>query len=215
MNCTDAQKKLGTMMDGDLPVESDADLRKHLEACPRCSEYYAELRAAVRHISSLPESIEPPRDLWPSIEQRLARRSRNIVPFKRLVPLAAAACLIISLSVLIIGFNQKSGDTALLKKQARIAALQADLKNMDEEYRVLRQSINAAYFQGFLPDSTIQIIQANMSLIDRSTSEIKSALLSNSGNVDLFELCLARYKSEISILQRTAVLITAPKGVKL
>src|SRR5437870_10247858 len=66
----------------------------------------AEFRELLAHVAKLPTSIEPPRDLWPGIEARIAGRREartgkgwaRRFPRWALVPLAAAAVLALLLA---------------------------------------------------------------------------------------------------------------------
>ena len=59
----------------------------------------AEFRELLERAAQLPKSIEPPRDLWPEIEARIAAKARVRFRAWLLIPLAAAAAL----AVLLLG----------------------------------------------------------------------------------------------------------------
>ena len=59
----------------------------------------AEFRELLERAAQLPKSIEPPRDLWPEIEARIAGKARVRFRTWLLIPLAAAAAL----AVLLLG----------------------------------------------------------------------------------------------------------------
>src|SRR5438094_344315 len=59
----------------------------------------AEFRELLERAAQLPKSIEPPRDLWPEIEARIAGKARVRFRAWLLIPLAAAAAL----AVLLLG----------------------------------------------------------------------------------------------------------------
>ncbi len=65
--------------DGELDDATRRSLEQHLERCAACRRVLDELRAVVRAAGAL-GPLEPPRDLWPGISERLAPRPAALTP---------------------------------------------------------------------------------------------------------------------------------------
>ena len=72
MSCDNIKNLLDEYVDGLLPENARQDVDAHLEGCSNCREDLSRLRALLARAADLPKNIEPPRDLWPDIESRLA-----------------------------------------------------------------------------------------------------------------------------------------------
>ena len=77
--------KLSAYGDGDLSPAERATIRAHLDGCASCARVAAEMAAVVAAARSL-DRPEPPPTLWPAIEGRLARLSREDVRPRRWFP---------------------------------------------------------------------------------------------------------------------------------
>ncbi len=99
MTCEECREKLSDLIEGELPPESERELRAHLSACEDCARALDELRAVVSALHRLPE-VEPPTELRqalrriPDASQQtgLWRETRRVVT---VVAAAAAAMLLV------------------------------------------------------------------------------------------------------------------------
>jgi hypothetical protein len=71
MKHEDVRNLLNDWIDGELGPDRDREIRAHLAACSACSAEAAELREIIERAERLPAEIEPERDLWPGIEEKL------------------------------------------------------------------------------------------------------------------------------------------------
>ncbi|NIR61794.1 MAG: hypothetical protein GWO02_21075, partial [Gammaproteobacteria bacterium] len=93
-------------VDGLLSARETAVVSAHLAGCPLCREEERRLRMLVTDLAALPLSIEPPRDLGPSIRTRIAAvpptgtaRRLGDRPLRSLRwPLAAAAATLVAVT---------------------------------------------------------------------------------------------------------------------
>ena len=58
-------------IDGSVNAEERAAVERHLSECEACRSEYEALRLLVTEVGLLSKSIEPERELWPSIEQKI------------------------------------------------------------------------------------------------------------------------------------------------
>ena len=59
-------------LDDALTPAERQTVEAHLPTCPACRAEHEALASVVASVGALPRSLEPPRDLWPEIEARLA-----------------------------------------------------------------------------------------------------------------------------------------------
>ena len=83
MDCEKAMGWLNNHIDGTLGAEEAESVENHLRECEGCRTEATALRALVEEAGSLPESIEPARDLWPVIRSRIAEEKRTPAHVRR------------------------------------------------------------------------------------------------------------------------------------
>jgi hypothetical protein len=76
MNCDKMENRLHDYADGVLTPRERQEVERHLEACADCRAEMQFLLALRQQISRLPQSLEPPRDLWPEIAARIEPERR-------------------------------------------------------------------------------------------------------------------------------------------
>ena len=112
MDCSTARELLSAFHDHELGPESEAEVRKHVEACLSCSAALADFNALSRMVGHLRDPLVPP-NIWPVLEARLqsGRTSADRRHIRRrLVTIAIAASLIVAASIgLVAYFAQSSG----------------------------------------------------------------------------------------------------------
>lgn len=101
MSCEQCLDRLTELLEGELPPETEREVRAHLDECAQCAEALAELGALVKVLRGMPE-VEPPAELRERLHAQSPaeatasvtfwRRSRSVVAA---VAAAAAAMLMI------------------------------------------------------------------------------------------------------------------------
>jgi hypothetical protein len=71
MNCEKMENRLHDYVDGVLTPAERQEVERHLEACADCRAEMQFLQALRQQVARLPQSLEPPRDLWPEIAARI------------------------------------------------------------------------------------------------------------------------------------------------
>src|SRR5438094_3376431 len=106
--CGEFAKRLTELLERDVDEATRAAPESHAVACADCGSLLADVRKLRIDASNLPE-LAPSRDLWEGIAQRIdapviplrtggVERSRRVAAWRRWVPMAAAAVLLIALT---------------------------------------------------------------------------------------------------------------------
>ena len=151
-----------------------------------------ELRWQLRR---LPNEIEPPRDLWPDIEARLARTPTAARRSRRpwIAALALAACLCVAVGIAWMARAPAPGASAE-SLQAEIVRREAEAMTR-EYYAALRE------FEGApMPEP----LQPALATLDRSAVDIRGAIATDPEAVFLLDQLRRTYARRLSLTQRAA-----------
>jgi anti-sigma factor RsiW len=224
ITCEWCRKSLDDHLDDRLSGRERALLETHLAECAACNDDIAaavRLRAAAR---ALPRSIDPPRDLWSGIAERVERSPReetaspvrgigSAPSWKRWAPLAAAAVILVVVS---------SGlTTALLREppsaeagaaggaavpEAAAPVALAAFEPMESEYRTTVAALQAelAARRDFLDPVTVQVIETNLLIIDQAIAEARRALAADPSSAHLPLHLSDIYRQKVELLRSAA-----------
>ena len=165
-----------------------------------------ELEPPVEGSERLPRSIEPPRDLWPAIEARLAPRAARArrQPRRWLRPvlaLAAAVALVVASSATTAWWLRTHGMPGAPGgpggAPAPVLAAEAGyLRTADELGRVLEAR------RAQLAPETVATLERSLALIDQAIAESRAALAADPRDQDLAALLEASYARKVALLRR-------------
>ena len=141
-------------------------------------------------VRELPASIEPPRDLWPGIERRLAPRRRGL---PRWLPLAAALALL-----LLGGTVLQRLSNAPAPEPIPVAAVDP---TVGAESALLA---SLEHDPGSLSPETIATLRRNLAIIDSALAESRRALAADPGNGDMRALLRLVQRQRTTLLQQAA-----------
>lgn len=226
MNCNEAQVRLDDYLDGLLAESDRRALAAHARTCSRCREEVSRLRALLDDAAELPKSLEPARDLWPEIADRirqrrvvsaeLHRRGPRAVWYRRVV-WAAAAVLLIALSstVTAILMNQRSASGIAdarrpVAEPAPPGTALTHLPTWEAEYlRAMAELVTTLEdLRGSLPPKTVALIEANLRIIDQAIQESRVALAHHPNNEALGQMLAATYRRKLELLRQATRLAT-------
>ncbi len=218
MSCEEMMRRLDDLLDGRLRREELEEVQSHLAGCASCREELARAERLRDLTAQLPRSVEPARDLWPSIEDRL-QRTRPLPQSWRLPGpfLAAAAVVLVALAA---GLAYWAGRAQVPVRgaatQARNGvALAADtmpaLEAVQDDMLRARNELRAAVAarRADLSPETRRVVDENLRLIDEAIARITAAFHDDPGNPELTRLLVAAYRQQINLLQRVAELPAA------
>ena len=168
-----------------------------------------ELTRLLARSRSLPLALEPQRDLWSGIENRISGRLLTPEPsrwsltalFPR--PLAAitvAALLVATTALSVLWIVQPSG---LPPSDAEVAVIAERLRERDGVADVHQRVVAILEtHRADLPPETVAALDENLRSIDRAIAEIHLALESNPEHHALSFLLAEAYRREADLLER-------------
>jgi anti-sigma-K factor RskA len=202
------EHRMHDYLDGLLSEAEARAFEAHLDKQGELREEADAMRAVLEKARGLHEWIEPERDLWPAIRDRIEGR---VVPFRgrnarRLgvvlgyIAAAAAAVLLITGWVLM-------SRPAVSPKEAPTAEA-TDLQKAEQEYRAAKEALLAAFEErrDALSQETLDSVMENLAIIDDAISDIRLALADGPEDPYLERLLIATYKNELNLLQRVVQL---------
>ena len=155
---------------------------------------------------SLPRSVEPQRDLWSGIENRVSGQTPDPVPWSLALlfprPLAAAAVGVLLVATTAIGVLWIS-EPGTPRSDAEMTAIAGQVRERDGVANV-HESIVALLesHRTELTPETVAVLDQNLRSIDRAIAEIHLALESNPEHQALGFLLAEAYRSEAELLER-------------
>ena len=219
MNCTDAQTLFNLFIDEELQSTERSEVEVHLSSCVSCRETLTGLGALMQQAEEMPSMISPHNDLWPGIRNQIEEKMAKSVIIgqgfrrsgwhSRPLVTVAASFLIITISVIalrlysdgidsvdkhISGWNQGLVTFAAMEKQY-MGATQDLIKSISGN-------------EGNLPESTRNVIEQNLELIEDAIHHSRVALFNNPTNTELQSMLSANYRRKVELLQWTAQLTT-------
>jgi len=217
--------RLSEYIDDELTHDERAQLEAHLSTCRECADTLEDLRAVVSRAGNLPTRA-PETDLWPGIEPRLSSgRSDAVLPFQArgsrrfsfTAPQLVAAGLALMLMsgggvwVLQHGGRATSMPPIAATADPGTAALPAGLSDprYDEAIADLEQALEAGRSE--LDATTIQILEANLAVIDKAIDDSRQALDADPANVYLNNHLADARQRKLALLRRATALV-ATKG---
>jgi len=216
MKCMDFTSRIDEYLDDCLRPEDAKAVRKHLAECPTCAEEAAAVEDLRRRAARIPRSLDPPRDLWPEIATRIAAERVVWGRFGRRVLMAAAAIALIAGSVVmayLVGRSQV-GSTVERRQVIETGPSEIVLASFQElgvsDYLVTRSALFGALNarRDDLSPETLEVLMANLRVIDDAMGKIAEALGEEPGNEFLMKQLAATYRRQINLLE-TAVRLPA------
>ncbi len=220
MNCQDVATRLDDFVDGTLGAADREAVALHLESCPSCRDAEAEVRALVSGAAALPRAIEPMRELWPGIAERIQGSTVTQGRFGAARPvwrhhlgaLAAAAAALVVVSSVVTTVIVARRDAALERSAtvrpdtAGVTAASLELSQARTSFEAARRQLLAALQarRNSLSPATLKVLDDNVRVIDEAVRQIESALARDPGNQELPSLLVTAYRQEIDVLQCAA-----------
>lgn len=188
-------------------MEGDAALRGAVEAA----------HTLEAEVEQLPRSLQPPRDLWPEIAERIEKPERTVHfgRFRGRRPrysltryLVAAAALLVLLFGMPVMMNRSLDQPAPPTTAARP---DPEIRRVATQYLEARQELLDVLKErrGAMAPETRAVVEDNLAIIASAVEEIETALAQDEDNRELERMLHAAYQSEVHLLRR-AVELTEP-----
>ncbi len=205
MNCHQVDEIAGDFLAGRLPPEQAGEVATHLAGCPRCRLEVDQLRDLLEAARELPRWVEPPRDFWSGVRNRIegtpGRRSRVVAAprlWNHLAPLLATAATV----ALLLLFGP-----GLVERIRPVSFTYSDLdpvEVVDLEFNRLLACLQADVEETVtLPSSAARSVQEGLHIIDQAIAETKAAAEHYPGDPDLQRRLAGSYQAKLELLRRT------------
>jgi hypothetical protein len=216
-HCDRVRALLDDLVDG-TPVDaaSASEARRHLAACDACRAEERSLCELVGRAAALPQSIEPPRDLWPGILDRIEQRPRATRGDGRPAwPMLAAASLTVALVTGGIGWallraprpastaaarSHDGGAVPVSQPAAGSTAVDAAEQALVRAKLELEEVLRAR--RGSMSPEAAATVERNLKVMEKAVGEIREALERDPGNTDLERMLVAARRRELDLLER-------------
>jgi hypothetical protein len=211
MNCHEATDHFDDFLDGRLGATELEDFQAHIAGCSSCAGELASVRELRDLAAALPSSLEPPRDLWPGIENRISEAKVVRGRFGRRALLAAAAAVVIVSSVVTAYFVGRSQAVVVTAEPSTAvtsgpsAVLLASFEGLGvDNYLATRTELMDALEarKHELSADTMDVVMENLQLIDQAMDRIAEALGEDPENEFLMKQLAGAYRRQIDLLQR-------------
>lgn len=217
MKCEEAQEHLDDYVDGTLLEAEFQDVELHIAGCPACRAEETALRELLTRAGNLPREMQPPRDLWSGIRERIdpaqtiATRMRPARPSARWWTfgfLAAAAAVLVALVSTWTNIggptpSQQAGGTGVAQP-AGVGGAGAPMQQAETEYMratgQLMDALNAR--RGSLSPETQAAVGKNLQAIDEALRELREALDKDPGNRQLSKMLASTQQKKLNLLLR-------------
>jgi predicted anti-sigma-YlaC factor YlaD len=213
MSCAKIQNLLDEYVDGDLAEAPFQDVEAHLASCDGCREEERRLRSFVEAAATLPRQIEPRRDLWPGIAERIEDAKREPRPAARVRPwwgsplgLAAAAALVMALGAFLARDRLRTNAPSVTEGTLLPAAVSPGGEALAEAERSyttataeLMAAVNARR-DSFSPE-TLAAIDRNLLVIDDSLKQLRDAIQKDPGRAELQRMLVATHQKKVDMLR--------------
>ena len=207
-------EQLGDLVDGTLEAAAEASVHAHITACVECSAQLASLSALETATAALPQSIEPPADLWHDIRAQIAPArmpAKWHVASWRVEHLAAAAIVIAvassSLTVLTMRTGRADAPTAVVAS-TNGPVLPVALAREEAQYASSVEALvrTLAERRSSLAPATIATVEQSLRVADDAITEARDALARDPANRQLVKLFASNYERKIDLLKRATEL---------
>ena len=160
--------------------------------------------SVVRQARLLDKEMEPERDLWPEIADRvrfLPQQELNQAAYIRWMPMAMAACMLVAIGSLgFAGYINYS-----VKQQIVSTATEENIVDLiDKPFMVARTSyleVLVTEEQQMSPQVR-EVLTKNLKIIDDAASEIRKALKENPNDPFLTDALILTHQKELQLLNQ-------------
>lgn len=218
LTCDETQALMSDALDGMLSDTARATYDAHLAGCADCRSLAADLSQLRRDAASLP-TLTPSRDLWSGIEARLGtpvvalgeRRPPRLARWTSRQMAAAAAVLV----AVTAGSTwlATTRTTAPVRQASAPAAARtvfasvADQKGIDTyEVEIAKLRDILVTRRSELDSTTVQVLEKNLTVIDKAIAESKAALAADPASTFLAGSLNRAYDTKLALLRSAALL---------
>ena len=207
LTCVGVQDRLDAYLAGSLGLGERGGVERHLTDCSSCRGELAFLRTLLEDARALPRSLDPERDLWPELAERLDAAEGRGSRHWRWTPLAAAAIALVALSgALVVAALLRDPQPTSMATAAPEVRPAVGVAAFEAEYADALAELQSALETGrdALAPETIVVIEESLRLIDLAIAEARAALAADPANADLARRLGSSYALKVDLLRRAA-----------
>ena len=201
MNCNAIRDLIDGFVAGTLSTGDREAVERHLTSCDECRADVAAARALAAPLAALPTAIEPPRDLWPRIERRIAPSPVR----SRFMALAAALALVAGSSGVTWLVMRDDAPPAAASTDSVATGVRVFEARYVEQARTLAGLLERE--RGRLAPATVEVLERNLAIIDAAIAESRAALAADPSNPALETLLRAGHEQKVALLEQAARLV--------
>lgn len=207
-------EQLSDFVDGGLTPEARREIETHLARCARCARDRDRLEALLVRSRALPAEVEPPAELWSTVQRELVPTPTSTT--RRAWLLAAAALLLVAVSSAVTALLVRRPPTIVVRHEETAAPmavvrLPMAARAVDADYQAVIRELDESLAQrrAQLAPETIAKVEASLRVVDEAIGEARRALAADPANRDLVDLLAASYERKLELLRRASELLPA------
>ena len=223
MKCHKSLRLINELLDGELGEKDRNLLQAHFEECPACRQVYEDLKAMKTMVAPADE-LEPSERVWEKLKGRLQAEvipqlkdraaaviqekpvSKRTNWFQLPSPVfkyAAASLVFLALiaGAFFLGRNYQKPGQPEIQVASENPALQK-IQEAEFYYRKAIQSLTQALesTDNGLPPGMVEVLQANLSVLDRTIDLCQQAVNDQPDNLQAREYLMSAYNSKANFL---------------
>jgi anti-sigma factor RsiW len=208
MRCASARRLINDSLDGPLPAEKTAGLKRHLEQCPECRAFGSELESIVGEAGQLPR-LEPSAKAWPRIAAGVRpSRIEEAPAAPRIVrwryALAAGSVLGLIGAGLFIGLQyRRAAVSSSVPERGTAAFTMAKLKEAQAYYEKALVALTEAVRsqEGGLEPALADVFERNLAGLDRTIQVCRQMVDGDPDDPMLRAHLLTAYREKVSLFE--------------
>jgi predicted anti-sigma-YlaC factor YlaD len=205
MRCASARKLISESLDETPRANRAADLKEHLEGCPDCRSFAADLESIVGEAGRLP-ALEPSARLWPRIAAgvravKAAEPAASGFPVRWRFALAAASALIIIGAGLTIGLRHRGA--AGVQERGSVEFAMAKLKEAQAYYEKAIGALGEAVRsqESALAPELAEVFERNLEGLDQTIQVCRQTVSRNPNDLTARAYLLTAYREKVSLFE--------------
>ncbi|HEY7289929.1 MAG TPA: zf-HC2 domain-containing protein [Vicinamibacterales bacterium] len=217
--------QLSDFLDGELTADAHAKVEAHVKECASCNAVLNDLKGIVARAQAL-DARPPAMDLWPGVAARIEKIAQPRRVSLTLPQLAAAAVVLMAISgavavKLLAPVDARPSAVAAVAPSQRPSTADATpsgpqandvttatVSYADAQYDAavadLEKALKAG--RGRLDQSTIDVVEHNLQIIDQAIAQARDALAADPANAYLSGHLVEARRRKLDLLRRAAAL---------